>query len=499
MNKNSHKKNAWKSRRAESGRAWEWNFDGLAGPSHNYAGLPEGNLASMSHKGQASHPKAAALQGLEKMKLLMDLGCRQAVLPPHARPDLDFLRRLGLSGRPEQILRKAWEISPDLLAACYSASSMWAANSAVTSPSADTKDQKVHFTPANMVSWLHRSLEAGQTSLILRKIFSDPRHFAHHPPLPAQPVFSDEGAANHSRLCASYGLAGAELFVYGRSGFAQKDTIRRASRPLSERFASRPLSERFASRPLSERFASRQTLEASKMLALRHQLRPEKTVFAKQNPQAVAAGVFHNDVAFASDQNLVFFHELAFADTKKVLRQLEEALRPSPLLKITVREKEISLADAVSSYLFNSQLLPLPSPPEGERRWLLLAPSECREIPSVRDYLSLIAGNSPVHKVRFAPLRESMKNGGGPACLRLRIVLTEKEAAAARAGAGAFLDQTLYASLKAWIHRHYRERLLPEDLLDPLLIREIQEALDELSRILGLEGIYPFQQTPARP
>ena len=502
-----------KNRSKDSSKAWEYNFDGLSGPTHNYAGLPFGNLASMTHKNQTSQPKAAALEGLEKMKILMDMGFKQAVLPPHARPDLGFLKQLGLTGNPEQILRKAWEVSPDLLGACYSASSMWAANSAVISPSADTGDRKAHFTPANLQSWLHRSLEAGQTGLILRRIFSDPRYFVHHPPLPSVPAFSDEGAANHSRLCLDYGLAGTELFVYGRLGFSQS------------RFGKKALERRLEKR-LEQMFASRQTREAAQIIALRHQLRSEKTILAEQSLQAIAAGVFHNDVICVADQNLIFCHELAFRDTKKVLGEIEEALRPAPLLKILVCRRDVSLKDAVSSYLFNSQLLPLwesrqeesrqegsrqegrhqeescqeESRQEGRRQeerrrgkncWLLLAPSECEEIPSVHDYLESIAGNSPIREIRFVPIRESMRNGGGPACLRLRVVLTEQEAAAAHGG--VFLDQKLYGRLKAWIERHYRDRIKPEDLLDPLLIRESQEALDELSGVFGLEKIYPFQ------
>ena len=488
--KNKRQKSGFKERPGAGGgkfpAAREYNFDGLAGPTHNYAGLPFGNLASMAHKNQASHPKAAALQGLEKMKLLMDRGFKQAVLPPHARPDLDFLKQLGLTGRPGQILQKAWEISPGLLAACSSASSMWAANSAVVSPGADTEDQKTHFTPANLLSWPHRSLEAAQTSLILKKIFSDPRYFVHHPPLPSAAAFSDEGAANHSRLCAAYGAAGAELFVYGRRGF-----------PFSRPRADGPArgaggSYKEGSKKQKKHggaFISRQTREAAELIALRHRLRPERAVFAEQNPEAVSAGVFHNDVIFAADRNLVFCHEQAFTETEAVLRRLEEALRPAPLLKIIVRRGEVSLEDAVASYMFNSQLLPLSG--RGGGRWLLLAPAECREIPSVRDYLSCIEGSSPIQEIQFVSLRESMRNGGGPACLRLRAVLTEEEEAAAHRG--VFLDQRLYERLKAWIHRHYRDRIKPEDLRDPLLAGESQTALDELSGLLGLKGIYPFQ------
>ena len=50
--------------------AREFNFDGLVGPSHNYAGLSFGNVASFSNVKSASNPKQAALQGLAKMRAL---------------------------------------------------------------------------------------------------------------------------------------------------------------------------------------------------------------------------------------------------------------------------------------------------------------------------------------------------------------------------------------------------------------------------------------------
>ena len=45
-------------------------FDGLAGTTHSYAGLSAGNLAAMPHAGQLGNPRAAALEGLAKMRLV---------------------------------------------------------------------------------------------------------------------------------------------------------------------------------------------------------------------------------------------------------------------------------------------------------------------------------------------------------------------------------------------------------------------------------------------
>lgn len=437
----------------------EYNFDGLAGPTHHYAGLPIGNKASIKHKNQISNPREAALEGLKKMKFLMDKGFKQALFPPQERPDLHFLKELGFTGKEEQILQKAWSISPSLLTACYSASSMWAANSAVVSPSADTQDSKAHFSPANLPTCLHRSLETKQSSLILKKIFPDPAYFIHHPPLPAS--LSDEGAANHNRLSREYGSEGVELFVYGRSGF-------------SSDFKTKI-------------FYPRQSEEASKIIALRHKLNPKKTIFALQNPKAIDAGAFHSDVVCVTDQNLIFCHEMAFQNTKGVLNEIEKKMKPTPLLKILVQNQDISLEEAISSYLFNSQLLPV-----GKNKWMLLAPSECKEISAVKEYLKSLQQNSPIQEIYFIPVKQSMKNGGGPACLRLRVALTKKEANAIHQK--IILNESLYAQLKSWIKKHYRDRLKPKNLLDPLFIRENQTALDELSQILQLKNIYPFQR-----
>lgn len=245
-------------------QAREYNFDGIPGPTHNYAALSYGNLASLQHGGRVSHPRAAVLQGLAKMKRLHDLGAPQAVLPPHPRPDLDILRRLGFgSDRPGDdgpaLLQRAAHEAPELLARASSASAMWTANAATVSPSADTQDGRLHFTPANLSASLHRSIEAPQTARILQRIFSDPAHFAHHPPLPSS--LGDEGAANHTRLASEYGAPGLELFVYGASltpvSKAGQDDD---SGPIGE---TGEIGQADAARPM--RFPARQLREASEL------------------------------------------------------------------------------------------------------------------------------------------------------------------------------------------------------------------------------------------
>src|SRR3954451_8692870 len=127
--------------------SYELNLDGIVGPTHNYAGLSFGNVASMTHKSSVSNPKQAALEGLAKMKFLADLGVKQAVLPPHERPHIETLRRLGFAGKDAEVLTAVRQREPGLLSAVSSSSAMWTANAATVSPSADSEDGKVHLTP----------------------------------------------------------------------------------------------------------------------------------------------------------------------------------------------------------------------------------------------------------------------------------------------------------------------------------------------------------------
>jgi succinylarginine dihydrolase len=443
-------------------KAYEVNFDGLVGPTHNYAGLSRGNLASQRSKHAVSNPRAAALEGLAKMKLLADLGVRQAVLAPHARPDVGALRRLGFCGSDADVLWKAKQADPVLLASCCSASAMWAANAATVSPSADTADGRVHFTPANLVSQRHRSLEAETTGRLLRRIFDDPARFAHHPPLDATTSMGDEGAANHVRLAPSHGERGVELFVYGCSA--------------SETGAAC-------------RFPRRQVLEASREVARLHALHPGRTLFARQNPAAIDAGAFHNDVVCVGNEDVLLYHEAAFAGGDAAVDAVAgpfEALGGGVLVRLKVSAAELSLEDAVKTYLFNSQLVTLP-----DGTMSLIAPSECLAHRRVGAALDDSVLGSRVRSVHYVDVRQSMSNGGGPACLRLRIVLTESELAAIHPG--VWMEDALFAALTDWVNRHYRDRLAPDDLADPALLDESRRALDALTQLLGLDNIYPFQ------
>lgn len=427
--------------------AVEVNFDGLIGPTHNYGGLSDGNLASAKNAGDVSNPREAALQGLEKMRMMVRAGLVQGVLPPLVRPDIRFLRSVGFEGTDEVMLSHCAETTPQLLKVAYSASSMWTANAATVSPSADTADGVVHITTANLSTMLHRSIEHERTSLNLLHIFDRLLCFDAHTALPMHPNFADEGAANHVRLCAEHGGQGVELFVYGRE--AGESTVG---------------------------FPARQTLQASQAIARKHGLRPERTVFARQARRAIEAGAFHNDVVCVGTLDTLFFHEFAFEDTDATLEALRHAgdglfeLKP-----VMVPDVDVPLSDAISSYLFNSQLLQMP----GEDRLVLIAPTETRDTLSTARYCEeLVAGNGPIGRVHYVDVRQSMRNGGGPACLRLRVVLTPEELSAVHQG--VILDEAKIDTLQDVVRAHYRDRLSPADLADPAFAHEAMDAHDAI-------------------
>lgn len=441
-------------------KAREVNFDGLVGLTHHYAGLSFGNEASTRHQHQVSNPKLAAQQGLLKMKALADAGFAQGVIPPHERPHLPMLRRLGFSGSDAQVLAKAGRQAPQLLSAVSSASAMWVANAATVSPSADSADGKAHFTVANLNNKFHRAIEAPTTGALLRAIFHDERYFAHHHALPQVALLGDEGAANHNRFGGDYGEPGVQLFVYGR--------------------------EEGHGGLVPARYPARQTREASEAVARLHQLDPARTLFVQQNPAVIDQGVFHNDVIAVSNQRVLFCHQLAFLHQDKLLTDLSE--RVPDFTPIVVPDNRVSVADAVATYLFNSQLLS-----RDDGTMLLVLPQEARQHVGVWRYLTeLVESGGPVRELKVFDLRESMNNGGGPACLRLRVALNAIEQQAVNPA--VMMNDRLFATLNQWVDRHYRDRLTQADLVDPQLLIEGREALDELTRLLDLGSVYPFQQ-----
>ncbi|EPC4043493.1 N-succinylarginine dihydrolase [Enterobacter mori] len=440
-------------------KAREVNFDGLVGLTHHYAGLSFGNEASTKHRFQISNPKLAAKQGLLKMKALADAGFPQAVIPPQERPNVAVLRQLGFSGTDEQVVEKAGTQTPHLLSAASSASSMWVANAATVAPSADTLDGKVHLTVANLNNKFHRATEAETTERVLRAIFQNDARFEVHQALPQVAMFGDEGAANHNRLGGDYGDPAVQLFIYGREEGGHNAPTR---------------------------YPARQTLAASQAVARLNQVNPSQAIFAQQNPQVIDQGVFHNDVIAVSNRQVLFCHEQAFAHQERLLATLHEHV--PGFTPIQVPTQAVSVQDAVETYLFNSQLL---SRDDGSM--MLVLPQESRNHQGVWRYLSeLVKADNPINELRVFDLRESMANGGGPACLRLRVVLTQDEMQAVNPA--VMMNDTLFARLNDWVDRYYRDRLTQADLVDPLLLREGREALDALSTILQLGSVYPFQR-----
>lgn len=413
----------------------EINFDGIIGPSHNYAGLSPGNLAATRNRGLTAHPRAAALQGIAKMRANLRLGLAQGILLPHARPDRRWLASLAADYE---------HAAPHLQAQAMSASAMWAANAATVSPAPDTADGRCHLTVANLATMPHRSHEWPETLAQLRLAFADPA-FAVHDPVP--PPFGDEGAANHMRLAASHDTPGVEVFVYGISGGP---------------------------------FPARQHPDASYAIARRHGLDPARTLFVQQSEEAIAAGAFHNDVVAVANGRVLFAHEHAFADKERFYDELRAALPEVEIVEVSAAE--VSLADAIASYLFNAQLVTLPS---GETA--LIVPEEACETPSVWAWLEAhVAGNGPIRQVEVVDVRQSMANGGGPACLRLRVV-----ADPATVDPRFLVDEARLDLIASVVEAHWPEAIGSDEIADPALVARIEAAHRALLKALKtVELIY---------
>lgn len=435
----------------------EVNFDGLVGPTHNFSGLSYGNLASTRNRNEVAWPQQAAIQGLEKMRLLDELGIPQAILPPQLRPDLEFLGRCGFHGSPEQRIRQAAAADPFLLACASSSAFMWTANAATVSPAPDTADGRLHFTPANLLTGLHRSIESAQTGRVLQFLFS--RMAAEvHSALPPAVSLSDEGAANQMRMAPRHGRPGLEILVYGRDAWDSSEQTPR-------------------------RFPARQTLQACQAVARLHQLDPDRVLFWKQSPQAIDQGVFHNDVVAVANENVLLCHQDAFEDQPTLLHDFQQRYREQyaeePVI-IQVPRDRVPLAEAVNTYLFNSQLVTT-----GPGTMTLVAPAECERSDSVRAMIDdILAGENPIQQVLFPDVRQSMQNGGGPACLRLRVLLNDQQLA--QLHPGVRYTRQLEDQLRGWVESHYRETLTPADLHDPELYYESYRALKVLESILDL-------------
>lgn len=425
---------------------FEVNFDGLIGPTHNFSGLAYGNTASMLNQHMVSHPQQAALEGLNKMKLVYSYGIKQGFIPPQTRPNIDILRQQGYTGNDHEVILQVAKENFNLLRTASSASSMWVANAATVTPSIDSEDSKVHLTPANLLSNPHRAYESDQTYEFLKQIFPTDR-FTVHPPL-AERNMCDEGAANHMRLCTQHGKKGLHIFVYGRDDEEN----------------------------LNLRFPARQCLRASQQIVKNHRISEEQVVFARQNPAVIEQGVFHNDVIAMSNENVLVFHEHAYFDSARLMEEITgkfERIASNQLFLIKINADQLTVEESVKSYLFNSQLV---TKPDG--RMLLIAPLEANQGRPKDVIDNIINSGNPVDEVRFVSLNQSMLNGGGPACLRLRVPLTEDEFK--EVNPGFLMDYRKLENLEEWVRRNYRVTLNIQDLKSTALFQESKKALEDL-------------------
>ena len=290
---------------------------------------------------------------------------------------------------------------------------------------------------------------------MLRKIFASPEKFTVHDALPPAWALSDEGAANHTRLCAAHDQPGLHLMVFGFDPFD-------------------------ASLAAPQKFPARQSSAASAAIMRRH--RAANYMLIQQTPTAIDAGVFHNDVIAVGNGNVLLYHETAFVNSAEVIGNIDDffVAQNRRWFPFQFSISELPVDDAVGSYFFNSQIVTRP-----DGKMTLICPIEVSETNTARACAEkVVQGDGPVDEVQYFDLRQSMNNGGGPACLRLRVVLDEAQAA--QVHQNVFLTEELLQALNQWVTQHYRDSLSVDDLRDPNLIDEIHTAFQALSQILNL-------------
>ena len=431
----------------------EANVDALVGPTHHFGGLGVGNVASHEHANRESYPKKAALQGLEKAALVASLGVPQFIWLPPVRPQMQGVDNLLGASTSEKVLL-AKERHPAALSAACSSAFMWAANSCTITPSADSLDGKIHATPANLISSWHRFAEADERSKDLEFLFRGVGVFqGHEPLLPIVPL-RDEGAANHMRLSGASGELGINVFVHGEEDGGNATPT----------------------------FFPRHTRGASEAIASRHRLNLADTFFLQQHPDAISAGAFHNDVIATSHAGLLIHHEQAFWEAGEQLGELEKQFSKKTGVALVRREvsaRELPLEDAIRSYFFNSQILTRPSE---KNCMVLVCPRQCQEIRTAQKLVdNLIAdGEIPIAEVHFVDLNESMANGGGPACLRLRVEVTEDQLA--RMSGCLRLESKLIDQLRSFIDRRYPDSLRPDSLYDVDFLEDVENVARDMRR-----------------
>jgi len=440
----------------------EVNFDGLVGPTHHYGGHSFGNIASTTHGGKISNPRGAALQGIEKMSHLIEqLNLKQAFFLPVQRPPLKVLHQLGFTNTSaKKNFISFSERFPELVSPFFSASSMWTANCATICPSLDSLENKTQFTPANLQNKVHRFLESPYTYKLLNSIFNDSKTFNVHSPLPNNMTFGDEGAANHTRLCSTDFTGGIQLYVHGWN--LEKAQIS------------------------PQKFPARQSYQAFKAIESSHQT--SCAIHLQQNPEVIDAGVFHNDVISVGHKNVLLVHEKAYLDQEEKLNEVQKmwsSKNTEDLHIIEIKEKDLSVINAVKSYLFNSQIVDN----KNSSDYILICPEECKNNTQALAVINrIIADKNTINDVCFFDLKQSMENGGGPACLRLRVLLNDEEIA--KTHQGVFLDSTRIQQLKSLVQNYYRDQLSEKDLFDPQFFEECLGSYQALEQFYDLKGYY---------
>ena len=419
----------------------EVQVDRLVGPTHHFGGLGVGNLASQESSGETSNPAAAALQGLDKMRRVAQLGVPQLVLPPQPSPDLSLLTSHGFGDDEATALRRAADEAPEILSAATTCSAMWTANAATVTPGPDGALPSTQVSIANLSASLHRSIESEQTSADLRAALGDT--CAINDAFGGGAPMRDEGAANHMRLSTFEDKPSVNVLVYGDQD------------------------------PLPEMFWPRQTLAASKSIARRHRLFRDNTFFLKQHPLAIDAGAFHNDVVAMSHGDILIHHEFAFDDDGQAIAKVKQRfleLERTELRHIVVNSQQLSLEDSVSTYLFNSQIV---SPPESARP-VIICPRQVRENKAARNLIRDWCQRGIFREACYVSLDESMSGGGGPACLRLRVPLPQDsiDQLPATYRWTHDLDQDLRNAIDAT----YPTKLHLRDLHSPDVLEQIHQA-----------------------
>ena len=365
-------------------------IDTIPGPTNHFGGHAVGNIASMNSKNNILNPQKAALEWLEKVKKVAMIGGNQFVLPPQRRPLTHKKKTLTQSD--------------------ISSSFIWMANAGLFIPRIDTQLENNQFIPANMKQSEHRNIEHPFHQYWLKKILKYSKCNFHK-----ILDINDEGSANSIRLWHKKNQCGVNIFVYGKP---------------------------------NARYPIRQSKSSCEKII--NITKPRHYILLEQTKEAIDAGVFHNDVIAFGFKNTIICHEKAFSNQKQELKKLKKIFTNSlnaPLNIVEIANNSLSLNAAVKTYLFNSQVI------EINNKFELICPIEVKENPNSYKITEKWVTNGLFNKVHFVNIKSSLKNGGGPACLRLCLYLNDNEVK--KIPTKFKLDKTKYKKISKIILEHY--------------------------------------------